>query len=78
MPVKLTRQSAFEYDNIVYGNMTPAMAADYLRNGQIVMRCFADTLKEMYPAPEKSTTGFPAKTGQLPGMIFSGLLSPFS
>ncbi len=52
MPVELTRQSTFEYDNIVYGNMTPAMAADYLRNGQIVMRGFADTLKEMYPAPD--------------------------
>lgn len=32
--------------------MTPAMAAEYLRNGQIVMRSFAEALKEMYPAAD--------------------------
>lgn len=52
MPVELTRLSAAEYENIVYGNMTPAMAAEYLRNGQVIMRSFSDTLKEMYPAPD--------------------------
>lgn len=52
MPIELTHLSAAEYENIVYGNMTPAMAADYLRNGQIIMRSFADTLKELYPAPD--------------------------
>lgn len=52
MPIELTHLSAVEYENIVYGNMTPAMAADYLRNGRIVMRSFADTLTEMYPAPD--------------------------
>lgn len=52
MHIELTHLSAVEYENIVYGNMTPAMAADYLRNGQIVIRSFADTLTEMYPAPD--------------------------
>lgn len=52
MPIELTHLSAVEYENIVYGNMTPAMAADYLRNGQIIMRSFSETLKEMYPAPD--------------------------
>ena len=35
--------------------MTPAMAADYLRNGRIVMRSFAGTLKEMYPEHDLET-----------------------
>lgn len=52
MPIELTRQSAAEYENIVYGNMTPAMAADYLRNGQLVEHSFAQVLQEMYPAPD--------------------------
>ncbi len=52
MPTGLTRLSAIEYENIVYGKMTPAMAADYLRNGSIIMRNFADSLKEMYTAPD--------------------------
>ncbi|MCM1214657.1 MAG: hypothetical protein NC331_04020 [Lachnospiraceae bacterium] len=54
MPVELTHLSAVEYENIISGNMTPAMAADYLRNGRIVMRSFADTLREMYPAVDLS------------------------
>ena len=52
MPIELTHLSAMEYEHIVYGNMTPSMAADYLRNGQIIMRSFSETLKEMYPAPD--------------------------
>ncbi|MCM1155455.1 MAG: hypothetical protein NC314_03585 [Roseburia sp.] len=52
MSIEFTYQSAIEYENIVYGNMTPAMAADYLRNGRIIMRNFADTLRDMYPAPD--------------------------
>ena len=38
MPIELTQSSAIEYENIIYGNLTPAMAADYLRNGQIIIR----------------------------------------
>ena len=56
MPIELTQSSAIEYENIIYGNLTPAMAADYLRNGQIIMRSFSDTLKEMYPAPDLTVT----------------------
>lgn len=52
MPFELTQLSAIEYENIVSGNMTPAMAADYLKKGRIVLRSFAETLKEMYPAPD--------------------------
>lgn len=52
MPIELTHLSATEYETIIYGNMTPAMAASYLRNGQIIMRSFAETLKDMYPSPD--------------------------
>lgn len=34
------------------GHMTPAMAADYLQNGRVVMRSFAETLKELYPCDD--------------------------
>ncbi len=54
MPIELTRMSALEYDNIVSGKMTPAMAAEYLKNGKVTVRSFAQTLKEMYPAPNLS------------------------
>ena len=54
MPIELTRMSALEYDNIVSGKMTPAMAAEYLKNGKVTVRSFAQTLKEMYPAPDLS------------------------
>lgn len=52
MPIELTHLSAAEYEHFVYGNMTPAMAVDHLRNGQIIMRSFADTLKESYTSPD--------------------------
>lgn len=54
MPIELTRMSALEYDNIVSGKMTPAMAAEYLKNGKVTVRSFAQTLKEMFPAPNLS------------------------
>ncbi len=69
MPIELTQSSAIEYENIIYGNLTPAMAADYLRNGQIIMRSFSDTLKEMYPAPDltmRLTDFFLAVTPDMP------------
>lgn len=55
MLTELTHLSAQEYETIVYGNMTPVMAADYLKNGRIMMRSFAETLKDMYPASDLDT-----------------------
>lgn len=52
MPKELTFSSAAEYDAILYGQMTPAMAAAYLQEGKIALRTFGETLKEMYPAPD--------------------------
>ena len=52
MPENLTFSSAVEYNAILYGQMTPAMAASYLRDGKVSLRTFGETLKEMYPAPD--------------------------
>ena len=52
MAVPLTKLSAVEYDHILYGQMTPAMAVRYLREGRIPLRSFAETLRGMYPAPD--------------------------
>ena len=52
MAVHLTQGSAVEYENILYGNMSPKMAADYLREERISIRSFSDTLKRMYPHPD--------------------------
>lgn len=52
MPANLTQLSAAEYDNILYGHMTPAMAAAYLREERIPLRSFPEVLRDMYPAPD--------------------------
>ena len=52
MAVHLTQGSAVEYENILYGNMSPKMAADYLREERISIRSFSETLKRMYPHPD--------------------------
>lgn len=52
MSVSLTRQSAVEFDHILYGHMTPAMAAAYLHDEKIPLRSFSETLREAYPGPD--------------------------
>ena len=52
MPNDLTFSSAAEYDHILYGQMTPAMAASYLRDGKIALRSFSQTLREMASTPD--------------------------
>lgn len=54
MSVDLTRLSADEYDRLLSGRMTPAMAAEYLKAERIVLRSFGDTLKQLYPADDLS------------------------
>ena len=61
MSVELTRLSADEYDRLLSGRMTPAMAAEYLREGRIVLRGFHEVLREIYPADDiqfRLTTAF--------------------
>ena len=48
----LTQASATEYDNILHGQMTPAIAAEYLREERIILRTFGDVLHEVYPDPD--------------------------
>lgn len=48
MALELTSGSALEYAAILYGNMTPEMAADYLRQKRICVRSFSQTLRQMY------------------------------
>lgn len=48
----LTKASAHEYDNILHGNMTPSIAAEYLREGRIVLRTFGDVLHDVYHLPD--------------------------
>ena len=49
MQVHLTQLSAEEYEHIRSGEMSPSMAAQYLKEGRIVLRTFGDALKDMYP-----------------------------
>ena len=50
--MELTLQSQQEYDKLRSGEMTPAMAAEYLRDGQVRTRSFTETLRRLYPRPD--------------------------
>lgn len=50
-----TIQSDQEYNRISSGQMTPAMAAEYLRGGHIILRSFSETLKTLYPENDLQT-----------------------
>lgn len=52
MNASLTQSSAAQYQRISSGEMTPEMAARYLRDERIPLRGFGDTLREMYPYPD--------------------------
>ena len=52
MPSNLTQMSAAEYDKILYGNMTPSMAAAYLQERGIPLRNFPQVLQSMYPGAD--------------------------
>lgn len=65
MEVELTAVSADEYNQIRSGQMTPAMAAEYLREGRISLRSFRDTMRDLYPNPDlqsRLTAAFQADT----------------
>ncbi|MDO5131886.1 MAG: hypothetical protein Q4D81_02755 [Eubacteriales bacterium] len=48
MSLDLTDVSAREYETIIYGNMSPKMAAEYLRQKRVCVRSFSQTLEQMY------------------------------
>lgn len=49
MSLNLTDISEKEYAAILYGNMSPKMAADYLRQKRVCVRSFYQTIQEMFP-----------------------------
>ncbi len=51
MEIQLTERAAAEYDILRSCSMTPEMASRYLQEGNIVLRTFADTLREQYVYP---------------------------
>lgn len=52
MNPSLTYASAHEFDRIRSGEMTPAIAAQYLQDERIPLRSFCDVLRDMYPYPD--------------------------
>lgn len=50
--IKLTARAAAEYDYLRSGAMTPKMASQYLQEGRILLRTFAETLQDQYPYPD--------------------------
>lgn len=61
MNIALTNLSGEEYAQLLSGRMTPAMAAEYLREERITLRTFDSVLKEIYPYPDlqaRLTTAF--------------------
>lgn len=52
MSILFTRGSAAQYDAILYGRMTPGMAAEYLREKKVSVRSFSQTLRQMYPGED--------------------------
>ncbi|MCD8218642.1 MAG: hypothetical protein LUD01_11545 [Clostridiales bacterium] len=52
MEIQLTYRAAAEYDHLRMGSMTPAMAAEYLQDGKILLRSFQESLREQYPYPD--------------------------
>ena len=48
MSIKFTQGSAMEYETILYGKMTPGMAAEYLKEERVSVRSFSQTLRKMY------------------------------
>ena len=50
--MELTVTSDRAYATIRHGDMTPAMAAEYLREGRLDTRTFSDLLRDLYPADD--------------------------
>lgn len=50
--IELTVLSANEYERVSLGGMTPALASEFLRGDQIVLRTFSEILHSVYPYPD--------------------------
>lgn len=61
MNIELTQLTAEEYNLLLSGHMTPAMAAEYLREERITLREFHTVLQSVYPHDDlqsRLTTAF--------------------
>ncbi len=52
MSIQLTMRSAIAFDAVATENMTPSLAAEYLKSEQFVLRNFSELLREVYPYPD--------------------------
>lgn len=52
MSLELTLLSEHEYDKLSSGDMTPAMAAEYLKAGDFRLRSFDEVLRSIYPGDD--------------------------
>ena len=52
MGLELTLLSENEYERLSSGDMTPAMAARYLQEGEIRLRGFDEVLRSLYTQPD--------------------------
>lgn len=52
---QLTVTSAAEYNRVLYGQMSPAMAVAYLQDNQLPVRTFSDVLHQMYTGDDLQT-----------------------
>ena len=68
MELELTLQSGQSYDHIRSGQMTPAMAAEYLRDGRVRVRNFGETLGQLYPGPDLQARLTAAFQGERDGL----------
>lgn len=50
--LELTLLSENEYERLSSGDMTPAMAARYLQEGEFRLRGFDEVLRSLYPQPD--------------------------
>lgn len=66
--MELTLQSGQAYDHIRSGQMTPAMAAEYLRDGRVRVRNFGETLGQLYPGPDLQARLTAAFQGERDGL----------
>lgn len=52
MDSQITVTSAAEYNRILYGRMTPAMAVSYLQDQQLPVRTFSGVMQQLYPGDD--------------------------
>lgn len=73
MSLELTLLSENEYDRLSSGEMTPAMAARYLQEGEFKLRSFDEVLKVIYPKADLQSRLVTALTEAEPGANYGSV-----